>query len=100
VLVATRPDEALRLWAEHRDVSLLVTDSVMPDLRGHELLAALREAGFGGPAVLVTGYEDERPPASDEKRFAATIPKPFTASSLSQAVRRALDESVRVESAG
>jgi signal transduction histidine kinase len=99
VLVATRPAEALRLFSEHRNVAVLVTDAVMPDMRGHELLSALREAGFNGPAILVTGYEDERLPSA-ETVFATTIVKPFTASTLSQAVRRALDESVRLSSAG
>jgi len=35
---------------------LLVTDLVMPDVKGNSLISMLRAAGFGAPIIVVSGY--------------------------------------------
>jgi FixJ family two-component response regulator len=69
---------------------MLLTDSVMPDMKGSDLLTELRAEGFTGPAVLMTGYEEE--PGGPPPGFAATLEKPFGATPLAQVVRQVLDE--------
>ena len=90
VQIATRGSEALDLWCRFPAIQVLLTDSVMPGIRGHELLVALRAAGFAGPAILMTSYQEES--AGDSEGFAAIVVKPFSAHTLSSAVRFALDQ--------
>jgi len=42
-----------------RPVALLLTDHLMPDLNGINLIRSLRERGSTVPAILLTGYCDE-----------------------------------------
>jgi signal transduction histidine kinase/CheY-like chemotaxis protein len=90
VLTASHPSEALELAARQRDVALVITDSVMPVLSGRELIEKLREQGFTGPAILMTGYEQELD--SSGKDFDAVLAKPFKSAELAQLVRRVLNQ--------
>ena len=58
---ASDGDEALRMAREHRP-DLCVFDVVMPGMRGHEVLRALRddEATEGIPVLLVTATLEQR----------------------------------------
>ena len=44
----------------HTSVDLLVTDVVMPGISGIELVERLRAAGVTTPALLISGFLDER----------------------------------------
>jgi CheY-like chemotaxis protein len=70
-------------------VRVLLSDVVMPGLRGPELAAAFRAEWPGRPVILMSGYLDDAvgaPGAAD-----AYLPKPITARELGAALRAVLD---------
>jgi signal transduction histidine kinase/CheY-like chemotaxis protein len=93
VLEAGDPLEALTLFdrGDGKSIDLLLTDMVMPAMRGPELAATLSETRPGLKVLFMSGYADESvtsPPASEPGR--AFLPKPFTPHDLARAVREAL----------
>ena len=93
VLEAGDPLEALTL-CDRRDgkpIDLLLTDMVMPAMRGPELAATLSETRPGLTVLFMSGYADESvtsPQAGGPGR--AFLEKPFTPHDLTRAVREAL----------
>ncbi len=91
VIEARHGADALLLWRERRDeIALVLTDLVMPEMRGGELAAALREAAPDTRIVYMSGY------ASDSARATMSpddvlLTKPFDADTLLRVVREALD---------
>jgi hypothetical protein len=71
-------------------IHLLLTDVVMPGMKGPELAARLRLLRPGVRVVLMSGYAADIVTADDLKD-AALVPKPFSPASLSRSVRNALD---------
>ena len=88
VLVARDGAEALRILAERgAAVKLLLSDVVMPELGGVELAAIARHRLPALRVVLMSGYADaEVGPIGPGEMVERFIPKPFTASSLLDAV--------------
>ncbi|HKO93501.1 MAG TPA: ATP-binding protein, partial [Polyangiaceae bacterium] len=92
VLVASSGKEALEIFEQRRDVALLVTDVVMPEMNGVQLARQLRERMPQLRVLYLSGYTatiiDSRTDlgAQDE-----VLAKPFTRSELLSRVRRALD---------
>jgi two-component system cell cycle sensor histidine kinase/response regulator CckA len=72
-------------------VDLLLTDVVMPDLDGHQLLERLREARPGLKVLFMSGYPGDvvtlRGVPLDGLPL---LQKPFTAEALADAVRKAM----------
>jgi hypothetical protein len=69
---------------------LVLTDAQMPGMGGYELARRLREIRKDIPVVLCTG---EAPPVSSEQEdggFCAALMKPFSLSSLTETLNRAL----------
>ena len=91
VIEARHGADALLLWRERRDdIALVLTDLVMPEMRGVELAAALRESAPDTKIVYMSGY------ASDSARATMSpddllLAKPFDADTLLRVVRDALD---------
>ncbi len=87
--------EALDLATELGDkLRLMVSDEVMPRLRGHELAAQVRELIPSCEILLVSGYTEEsvlKQGILDAKL--AFLQKPFTPSQLAKKVRELLDKS-------
>jgi CheY-like chemotaxis protein len=93
--VLSAPDgaSALALAAAHTGpLHLVLTDVVLPGLNGREIVEQLSALRPEIRAVYMSGYSDgtisDRGLLSDER---ALVEKPFTASALAQAVRKALD---------
>lgn len=93
VLEAAGGAAALAIVAEHPEpIALLVTDVIMPGMQGHQLaqrltaarpeLRTLYVSGFTENSVIHQGVPDHG---------AAFLAKPFTAETLSRAVRRVID---------
>lgn len=91
VTTAATADEALRLVDEN-SFDAVVTDIMMPDMSGLELLQAL--AGKDGTmgTVVITGMgTSEMASRSDSLGAGEFVVKPFTPNELSEAVRKALE---------
>jgi CheY-like chemotaxis protein len=66
VLEASSGAQALRILRHSQDVDLMITDQVMPNMTGTELIAAARSEWPDLPVVLATGYA-ELPAGTDPK---------------------------------
>jgi CheY-like chemotaxis protein len=86
-VVASTNDEALALVEARGGVDLLLSDVVMPGMRGRELVRAFRARCPGRPALLMSGYPD----GGTEEAVAVDLQKPLTPDLLARAVREALD---------
>jgi len=93
VAVVASAEEALRLpitaeTAPH----LLISDVVLPGMRGDELASILRSRCEGLRVILTSGYSQERLRAETESGpWTDFLHKPFSASALARAVRGVLD---------
>jgi signal transduction histidine kinase len=79
--------------ALEEDVDLVISDLVMPNLNGLELMAELRKAGKHIPTILMTFHGSEET-AVNAFRLGARdyIIKPFTVEEMIEAIDRALAE--------
>ena len=94
VILAWDGQEGLKRYREAEvSFALVVTDLIMPEMGGRDLLAALRRDGETVPVIVDSGYALEGPPEDlIAEGFAAFIPKPFQPATLAHIVRRVLDE--------
>jgi two-component system cell cycle sensor histidine kinase/response regulator CckA len=90
VLEASRPQEALQLAATHTP-NLLITDVMLPEMRGDELARALRGMHPSLKTLFVSGYTENTIIERGElKPGVAFLTKPFTMAQLSAKVREVL----------
>jgi two-component system cell cycle sensor histidine kinase/response regulator CckA len=96
VVSAARPTEAIELFERHaNDVGLLVTDVVMPDMRGPELAQKLIERRLDLPVLFMSGYSDSMEDIQSMPGRMAFLAKPFTYDALLGAVDDLLGAGVR-----
>ena len=88
-LLAASADAALALIAARDDIALLLTDVVMPDVTGPDLVRRVHRTRPDLPVLFVTGYVGE---AGDAERFGsgAVLRKPFTMHALATHVAKAI----------
>lgn len=98
VLSAANGVEALRLVESAGvQIDLLVTDVVMPEMGGKELVDRLRAQGMGMEVVFISGYtNDALFQENILKEGINFLQKPFKALPLIHMVRRALDKGAKV----
>jgi two-component system cell cycle sensor histidine kinase/response regulator CckA len=88
--IALDAADALRLHANELRFDLVLTDVLMPDMPGYELLRQMRHTQPGLKALYVTGFADhlfwEKPVLDHE----ALIEKPVSPAGLLEAVSLAL----------
>jgi PAS domain S-box-containing protein len=79
VLECEHGGDALALWRKQGgDIAVIVTDVVMPQMGGRELVRRLREAGATVPVLFISGYADGTSPArTDDTGRSAFLAKPF-----------------------
>ncbi len=92
VLFASDGLEALRIWDEAgADIDLVLTDLVMPNMGGVELVESLRQRGYEPRVVFTTGYTTY----STDHLLALSpdevLEKPYSGATLARRVRQALD---------
>jgi len=93
VLAACDGEEALRLSKNHAgDIHLMITDNIMPGMRGHELGEVMRSLRPQIKVLFISGYTDDatihQGVLTDGIQF---LQKPFTPDTLSNKVRTVLD---------
>jgi PAS domain S-box-containing protein len=89
VLAAENGNEALRLSREYADtIDLLVTDVVMPGVRGDDLVRIVRKERPGIAVLFISGYADLG--HVDDKT--SIVEKPFSFPELGRRVREVLVE--------
>ncbi|THB75256.1 MAG: PAS domain S-box protein [Desulfobacteraceae bacterium] len=73
---------------------LVVTDQVMPEMTGSELVSRIRELNSHIPVILLTGFNEVRLEKTDENRprFDRVLKKPLMNSDLAFTIRKVLDE--------
>jgi len=99
---ADRGSEALRLVREDfRDVDLLISDLVMPEMNGSEVARRVRELAPLARVLFVSGYSesDIADQGLGELKF-EVLQKPFTPEVLVRKVREILDSSSSSSSSG
>jgi signal transduction histidine kinase/ActR/RegA family two-component response regulator len=98
VLEAAGGAEALETLEAHERaggrVDLLLSDVVMPGLRGPELAQAFQARRPGRPVVLMSGYAEGQE-AVGAVGGPSFLPKPLTPDAVARAVRAALDATPR-----
>jgi CheY-like chemotaxis protein len=94
ILTAEGPSEALELASDYSEqIDLILTDVVMPDMSGPQLVERLSPILPDTPVIFMSGYTDDQLQhhgVLDEGVI--LIEKPFTAMTLSAAVREVLDK--------
>ena len=95
VLAALNGSEALAVASQHLGpIHLLLTDLIMPGMRGRDLAALLKVTRPDMVVLFMSGYTDceiQRHGALEDG--VALLRKPFTLDELARAVREALDRS-------
>ena len=96
VIEARDGEEGLRLCSSGaRSIDLLVTDVVMPQMSGREMVRKLSAAGVGTRVLFMSGYTEsailEHGLLEPDTHF---IQKPFTPARLSKKIREILDAPV------
>ena len=94
MLEARNGAEALTICTQHRDrIQLLLTDIVLPGIRGGKVAEVFRTTNRGGRIIYMTGYTDTRGFAElAAKEKSTIIQKPFSLAALGELIRRVLDD--------
>jgi YesN/AraC family two-component response regulator len=92
IIEARHGNEAMRIAGAHAGpIHLLMTDVVMPQMGGRELVQKLSAARPEIKVLFVSGYTDENLTPSGGPGGHAFLQKPFTADGLLRKVRDVLD---------
>jgi signal transduction histidine kinase len=92
VLTAPTAADAVRIAGELTDLDLLLTDVVMPEMRGPEVAEHVRRAHPGVRVLYMSGYTRQAIERRGELEPGDLLQKPFTPDQLATRVRDALDE--------
>ncbi len=91
VIVACDGSEGLAVYREQKSrIQLILTDVVMPDLGGPEMVKIIRDEGSNTPVIFMSGYPLNMSPSQIRSLSPFWIQKPLNSSSLSPVVREAL----------
>jgi DNA-binding NtrC family response regulator len=90
VLVAEDGERALECLESEQPLDLLISDVMMPGLKGDELAARAIELRQDLSVLLISGHADLS--VSRQTADYAFLSKPFTTQELGQQVRQLLDE--------
>jgi len=100
ILEASTPAEALKIGREYPEpIRLLLSDVLMPGMRGNELAELLREMRPGLAVLYMSGYSDSTFLSTGALKGAGFLQKPFMAPDLLRAVEEALHSTPRVSTA-
>jgi CheY-like chemotaxis protein len=93
VIEAGDGEEALARFKEHTDISLVLSDVVMPKMNGKEILEEIRKLKTGIKVIFISGYNADiiqiKGIAEEGVEY---ITKPFNKNDLLQKIRDVLDK--------
>ena len=94
VLEATNGEDALRVMQDHHaPIHLVITDVMMPEMDGAELVSLLRDWYPGMRVLFISGYSRQFLEArGDTVEGSSFMAKPFSLADMSRRVRELLDE--------
>jgi CheY-like chemotaxis protein len=97
VILARDGEEAVEIFAQHRDeIDLVTLDMVMPRLSGREAYERIRQFQRDVPVIFVTGYAGETAgPEYWGESNAALLHKPYSVDMLGRKIRQVLDQGRR-----
>lgn len=93
-IACDHPSKAARLLAHNEDVGLIISDVLMPDMTGPEMIKALPAHMRHLPVLFVTGYAGDSSEGADFEGH-IVLRKPYTLMALGQALSNALSEPPR-----
>jgi len=93
VLKASNGLDAIDVFIEHQNqISLVITDVVMPELGGVDAIERMKEIHPNIKVIFLTGYDQGAIASSDRPSSEyIVLSKPFNINSLSGAIRKQLD---------
>jgi CheY-like chemotaxis protein len=101
VLIATNGREGLEVFQQAKEVNAVLTDMIMPEMGGRELILELRQIAPDIKTVVMTGYAiQEEIKELRDSGICDVIHKPLDVDTLAQAVRRILDAESKVPECG
>ena len=86
------PSKAAKLLTGHRDIGLIISDVLMPDMTGPEMVRTLPDVYAHVPVLFVTGYAGDIAESSEFGGH-AVLRKPYTLAGLAHALSNALNGS-------
>jgi len=89
VFDAPSGEQGLRCVVEHPEIELVLSDIIMPELSGPEMIDRILEMRPAMKVIFMTGYGADTLPPHQVKRF-DVLEKPFTIPGLLDAVRDGL----------
>ena len=93
-IACEHPSQAAKLLSSYRDIGLIVSDVLMPDMTGPEMIRNLPAAHAHVPVLFVTGYAGDTAISTDFGGH-EVLRKPYTLAGLSLALSHALNGSHR-----
>ena len=90
VLTAANGRKGLEL-ARSEKIDLIVTDFMMPEMDGIEMLLAIREDGLDAPAIMTTAIPENQLPRRSVALFDLYVPKPYNEEILAQSIVQILE---------
>lgn len=89
VIAAGSGEEALDLWADHKEeINLVLTDVVMPGINGKDMAERMREERPDLKVIFMSGYLPEE--IAEETLGSTFFKKPFHPVELLEAIRQGL----------
>jgi signal transduction histidine kinase/ActR/RegA family two-component response regulator len=88
-IACDHPRKAAGLLDKNPEAALILSDVLMPDMTGPEMVAALAESGCNKPVIFVTGFAGEGERAA-QLAGVPILRKPFTLAQLGRAIDEAL----------
>ena len=92
VIIADDGEDAVARFRQHDDISLVLSDVVMPRKNGRELLNEIRRIKPGIKAIFISGYAAEVMQKKGIEEGTEFIRKPFKKEDLLRRVRQVLDK--------
>ncbi|MBK1878216.1 hybrid sensor histidine kinase/response regulator [Pelagicoccus mobilis] len=91
VYSTNQAEDALDFFEEsHEDIKLLITDLILPKMRGSELAERLLKKNPGMKVIVMTGYSEELLSQFDIPQDAVVLKKPFALKAVLTAAQKLL----------